>query len=134
MLIFLSFTACYAKYAEIVIVDNFKLSIQDNDLVYEQNGISKRLDLGFSGEVHFLQENDGTPQIVNTEWGTVVAVAQSDKATNSLDCDTVIKGVVIRDAKVYLSPKTQHIATCGYGSKDPKMLINFAYMLNRQIE
>lgn len=112
---------------------DFNLKLQEGFLVYEYKNLSKKLDLELTDEIKFIKNRSGKPQIEQTKWGVVVAVASSIKIPKSNDCQTTIKGIVIKNSQVYISPKIQNIAMCGFGPQDSLMFINFAYALHDQM-
>ena len=107
--------------------------LQDGALLYERHaGVLKRMDLGLSGDPHFIRNRNGTPRVKRTEWGTVVAIAKITKLPESSDCKTTIKGIVIKGGRLYLSPKVKRGSMCGLGPKDDLLFINLAHALHDQ--
>ena len=133
LLLFFGFNICYAQDGDNISINGFNLTLENGFLIYKHKDLTKKLNLGLSGEVKFIKNQSGMPQIEQTKWGTVVAVASSKIIPKSNDCETIIKGIVIKNSRIYISPKVQNIAMCGYGPKDSLMFIDFAYTLYDQM-
>lgn len=134
LLLILGFAICLAQDFENVSINDTNLTLENGYLVFKNKDVSKKMNLGLSGEVKFIKNQKGMPQIERTKWGTVVAVASSKKIPQSNDCDTIIKGIVIQNSQVYISPKVQNIAMCGFGPQDSLMFIDFAHALHKQMD
>lgn len=86
----------------------------------------KALDASFSRQAVFAEDASGSPQIVRTEFGNVIAVVDPVPIPGRDECATTIRGIVVTHAGIVrLSPRIQNVSLCAHGPWDEKMFIIF---------
>ncbi|SFM20562.1 hypothetical protein SAMN05421830_12050 [Desulfomicrobium norvegicum] len=108
--------------AECVQVSGVDVCISDGSVRYGEN--QDRLEAAFSEGAVFAVDASGTPQVVRTGKGSVVAVVDSSAVHGSGECKTTVRGILVTPAgKVRLCPKVQNVWSCSRGPWDEKMFI-----------
>jgi len=105
-------------------VSGADVRIREGSVRYGEN--QDRLEAVFSERAVFAVDASGTPQVVRTGKGSVVAVVDSSAAHGSGECKTTVRGILVTPGgKVRLCPKVQNVTSCSRGPWDEKMFIVF---------
>ena len=108
-----------------VVVDDLVLVLEGCKLVVGD----RVFELDMPGTCRFSVGRDGKPGVRQTEFGTCVVIMSINPIEGSDDCDTYLKGALVRDGEVRVSKHHQHIAMCDDGPLDEKTYAIFAYQI-----
>lgn len=82
--------------------------------------------LGLPGPCQFSVDREGKPDARKTEYGTCLVVMSITPIEDSEDCDTVFRGVLVRNGSFWVSASQQNVAMCDDGPLDAKVFSIFA--------
>ena len=115
---------------------DLELQIRDHSQLYYRPQASaawSTLDLGLPAGAVFAPQTEGDVQVVKTEHGLSLIAAYSKPEANpqrntelALDCDTRLRGILVREQHVSVSKDLQQVASCTLGPWDELMHITFA--------
>ena len=114
---------------ETVTVKNVVLELKDCELTYKVGDKSESIKFDFPKPCSFSRDNKGSIRQVKTARNTTTLAVEGSRKkdeTNTGDCETYVRGIVIGRNSVNLSTNTQKIASCLPNIWDEKMFKNFA--------
>lgn len=116
---------------EVTTVGKFKLSLAGCQLTYEGSGKSGAVSFEFPGQCRFSRDGKGEIRVIRTgKTQTLLLEGSREEGlanqSQTKDCLTYIRGVVITAKEVRLSVQTQKVAQCLPAAWDEKMFHVFA--------
>lgn len=116
---------------QVTTVGKFKLSLDECQLTYEGLGKSGTASFEFPGRCQFSRDSKGEIRVVKTGRTETLLVESSreasfPKGSQTKDCLTYIRGVIVSAKEVRLSSQTQRVAQCLPAVWDEKMFRVFA--------
>jgi len=115
--------------------DTRQLSLDDGVLALEDCRLTfgaETYALDLPGQCQFSVDRNGNPEARQTPHGICGIVMSINPIEGSEDCDTYLKGVLVRNGQVWISKEQQLVAMCDDGPLDQKTFAIFAEEIAHQ--